>query len=252
MLKLETRLQKYLMLVLLLCGSAFSAHAQGSDSDPSLTAPKLSDDPRNGEIWKKSQVLRDHPSTDSTVISFSIAGVNYKVPRSYITQMDSWNGGAQGGVSFHATFPGFEPLTEKTKQCLTEPRAYWPAGCIPIEFWIHGKNGPSDDDHFNNQRDLFHSQLPKQGPAGFEMYETGPLNARIETYRKKTSTHTLLIDCISNKLETDRKPVCENYGSPLPSGNGLSYRLDFNQLENAEKIDNGIRSLVNSFTVKEE
>jgi hypothetical protein len=233
--------------VLVLCLHSFPVWAD--------TQSSIGDDPRFGDIWKQSQILRDQPSIDATPVEFSIAGVNYRVPRNYISHMDNYNGGVQEMVTFKVTFPGFEPLTDKTKQCLTQPKAYWPPGCVPIEFWIGGysKDQPvlSDDDHFNNSRDLFHSQIPKQGPDGFEMYETGPENARMETYRKKIPTHTLLFEClIFSGYQGKRDAVCENYGSPLPNGNGLSYRLSLDQIKDAEKIDDGIRSVISSFTLK--
>ncbi len=153
-------------------------------------------------------------------------------------------------ITFKVTFPGFGPLTEKTTQCLMQPRAYWPKGCMPVEFWLGGANG-TDEEHFANARKLFHSQMPKQGPDGFEMYETGPDNARIETYRKKTSTHTLLFNClIFAGYQGNRDAVCGNYDSPLPNSNDLSYRLSLDEMPYAEKIDDGIRVLLESFTVK--
>ena len=217
-----------------------------------IQAENLNNNSEYNKIEQKSEILKDGLSTDDRPIFFSIMDVNYKVPRNYITHMDNWNGGPQELVKFKLTFPNFEPLTEKTKDCLTAPRAYWPKGCAPIEFWVNGKDGLSDDDHFNNARNLFHSQVSQPGPAGFEMYETGPENARVETYRKKTLNHTILIDCIGNKQDEHGIVTCENYGSPLFNGNGLSYILDYNRLEDAEKIDYGIRSLLSSFTLKEE
>jgi hypothetical protein len=47
---------------------------------------------------------------------------------------------------------------------------------------------------------------------------------------------------------SEDKPLRENYGSPLPNGDSLSYRLDQNLLKDAEGIDNNIRSLIELFT----
>jgi hypothetical protein len=208
-------------------------------------AQYASDDPRFKDVWQKSQELRDQPSVDATPVEFTYLGAKYRVPRNYIVHM----AGPLTPPTFRVTYPGFEPLTEKTRQCLTKPRAYWPPGCIPIEFWLGGQTHFTDDDHFNNARDLFHSQTPKEGPGGLELYEEGSIDHLAQIYRKKTSTHTLLITCFYYDTEK-RGALCTNYSSPLPNGNDLSYRIDLNQLENAEKIDDGIRALINSFTLK--
>lgn len=210
-------------------------------------AQSIDNNPRFGDIWKKSQALRDIPSTNPTPIEFTFEGVEYRVPRNYLVRMD----GPLTPPTFRVTYPGLKPLTEETKQCLTQPRAYWPPGCAPIEFWLEGHQPlTADDDHFNNARKLFHSQTAKQGPNGFQMYETGPEDARIETYRKKTPGHTLLFDCmIFTGDHGKRDAVCSNYFSPLPNGNALSYRLDLDQIKDAENIDDGIRALIDSFTL---
>ena len=172
-----------LLLGTMLMGNSASGQQHSADD--------INQDPRYGEIWKKSEELRERPSTDTTPISFSVGHTSYKVPRNYIVHMDDYDRGPQELVTFKVTFPGFEPLTDKTRQCLTSAPAHLPPGCIPIEFWINGGNGVglSDDEKFNNARKLFHSQTAKQGPHEFEVYDTGPPDALAETYRKKTATH---------------------------------------------------------------
>jgi hypothetical protein len=221
-------------ILLILCGPILSAVAQPA-----------------AERQTTAGTVIARPSTDTMLVEISINGIYYAVPRNYISKMDNWNGGSQEMVNFRVTFPGFEPLTAKTSQCLTQPRSFWPSGCTPIEFWIHGGNeGPSDDERFNRERELFHSQIPRQGPGGFEVYETGPNNALRETFYKKTPLHTLVIECLFYELNGRRDAICENYSSPLQDGNSLSYRLDLAQMANAEEIDNGIRHLVDSFSLK--
>jgi hypothetical protein len=232
-------LNGYLLIVVVSIG--LFAH------DAISLAKIVSDDPRYAEVWKKSQDLKDQQSFDTTPLEFNAFGVHYKVPRNYLSIPP---GNASLPITFRVTFPRFEPLTEKTKQCLTQPRADWPAGCIPVEFWLEGPPVGTDDQHFNSARKLFHSQVPKQGPAGFEMYETGPENARIETDRKNTSTHTLVIDCIIfSGYQGKRDAVCDSV-SPLRNGNTLFLRLSLDQIPYAENIDEGIRTLIDSFTVK--
>jgi hypothetical protein len=93
---------------------------------------------------------------------------------------------------------------------------------------------------FNNACDLFHSQQPLAGPSGFELYETGPAEARIETYRKATPQHMLVITCFRNSKDQAQL-------SRLESGNFLEYFLYSDQLRDAEQIDAGIRKLIRGF-----
>jgi len=128
--------------------------------------------------------------------------------------------------------------------------AFWPKDCVPIEFTLIGKTPVSDDERFRNASTLFHSQIPKPGPAGFEMYETGADNARLETYRKVTAKHTLLIHCIifPPKNNGEKWGTCSNE-SRLLDNNTLEYSFYLDQLGNAEQIDNGLRNLVDSLTL---
>ena len=152
---------------------------------------------RFAAIHEQSLGWNNRPATDATPIAFSIDEVHYSVPRNYLVWMDHWGGGPQTLVRFKAALPGFEPFTEKTRACMTAAPANRPAGCVPLEFFIRrGRSDPTDDERFSNARRLFHSQNPLPGPFGFELYETGPPEARVNTYRKVTGEHMLMIQCI--------------------------------------------------------
>lgn len=88
----------------------------------------------------------------------------------------------------------------------------------------------------------FHRGRPP--PSGFELYETGPETARINTYRKKTPSHTLIINCLHQAQQVFS--VCSTE-SRLKSGNVLEYHLYDNELKHAVEIDEGIRSLITRF-----
>ena len=204
----------------------------------------------NTENLKMLGAYIDVPSMDTTPVEFTVGNVHYKAPRNYIANMDNYKGGPQSSVTFRVAFPDFEPLNEKTKDCLTLALAFRPQGCIQVNFWIgNGEPLISDDDHFKNGSGSFLSQIPKQGPYGYEMYESGGGASSIETYRKKANGHTLVIDCLVHDIPRNPKAVCTKYFSPLPSGNVISYNFYLSQLEYVEQIDKGIRDLVNSFTL---
>jgi len=243
-----------LMAIFFLNVSSFAQdHTDGEQSSP---GQKNLTDPRFHETYKQLQAYNDRPSMDTTPIYFDMGTFKYKIPRNYIVNMSDWSMRSDSNlVTIRVTFPGFMPSTDKTKDCLAKTPPLYTPECEPITFWIQTRrldptvHNLSDDDHFNNARKLFHSQIPKQGPNGFEMYETGPDDARIETYRKKTANHTLLIDCFIDHPNGKRSGICTNYGSLLPQGGWLDYRLYLGQIKDAEAIDNGIRKLINSFIV---
>ena len=126
------------------------------------------------------QVEFNQASLDTTPITFSIGDARYKVPRNYIVWMDNWNGGPQTLVRFKVTYPKFEPLDQKNTPCMSLAPLYRPPGCLPVEFIVAnggrsvegGGWAASDEEAFNNIRDLFHSQTPLPGRYGFEVYKT--------------------------------------------------------------------------------
>lgn len=105
-------------------------------------------------------------------------------------------------------------------------------------------------------KDVIHNQTPKRGPNGFEWYAVGPDNARLDIYRKQTPLHTLIVNCFDHDITQPLYWVC-NTSSRLPGNNELHYfllgsRYEFNgqQFQYAEQIDEGLRSLIDSFTIK--
>lgn len=239
---------RVLALICSLTAAATTARAQDA-------APK----PPSGEYagaYGQLQVWNDRASVDTTLIPFSIGDVKYEVPRNYIVWMDRWKGGPQTLVRFKVTYPKFEPLDRNNTPCMSLAPLYRPPGCVPVEFIVanggqHDGGGgwaASDDVAFSNFRDLFHSQTPLPGPYGFELYETGPENARIETYRKRTPEHLLIMSCFMQAPDQRATALCDNK-SRLADRNELEFTLYFSQLQSAEDIDAGLRSLVKSFAV---
>jgi len=216
----------------------------------SAVAQNTSDKSFQTEQRKMLGAYIDVPSMDTTPVEFSVGNVRYEVPRNYIVNMENYKGGPQESVSFKVTVLSFEPFGDKTKDCMTKPLAYLPPGCFPVKFNVIGSVPVSDDEAFHNVSKLFHSQTPKQGPYGFEMYETGPDNARIETYRKHANGHTLMVYCLVVDPNVTRDPGC-NVTSRLKNQNGMEYHFYKSRLQYAEQIDGELRKLLDSFTIKE-
>jgi hypothetical protein len=200
------------------------------------------------------QTAKEKPSTDSTPVSFTIGDVPYQVPRNYLIQMERWSGGPQALVGFKVALPGFDPLTVANNSCMTVALLYRPPGCTPIEFRVIGGGGSaaSDEAAFDNMRSLFLSPTPSKGPYGYDVYETGPADARIETYVRRVSDHLLIFQCFLHKNDkTDERAVCGSH-SRLADDNELEYYLYLDQLPYAEQVDRGIRNLISSFVVNKE
>jgi hypothetical protein len=167
--------------------------------------------------------------------------VRYRIPRNYLIAV---NGSLL--VVFKITYPGFKPLTKGTEACLSQAPADRPVGCTPVQFFLRagGAYDVPDEIAFQNARNFSRGPTPKMGPAGFELYEAGPEEARINTYRIDTKMHTLMIQCFRNNDEP--VGVC-NTSSRLPTGNVLEYHLNEDQLKDAVAIDTGIRQLIAKF-----
>jgi hypothetical protein len=235
--------------------------------------------PPYADAYRSNQQWIDRPSASTDAIEFSLVGfpyhqapknpecckpmplpdhegekrqVRYRIPRNFLVSMDDWNGGPQKLVRIKVTFPGFDPLTKATEHCLSQPPAFRPTQCLPVEFILRGGGAyePPDDEAFDNSRDLFHSQEPQTAPYGFELYETGPPQARINTYRKLTAGRTLVIRCFLPFAGPNNLAVCSSQ-SRLESGNFVSYRIYSDQLKDAEAIDAGIRQLIQKFQLAE-
>jgi len=165
--------------------------------------------------------------------------------------MERWNGGQQTVVGFKVAMPGIKPLTTANMECMTLPPAKRPKGCAPLEFHLFSAGGSarSDEIAFENMRSLFHSQTPASRKYGFDVYETGPADARIETYVQRVPDHLLIIQCFLNKNDDTEHPSVCGCRSRLSNGTGLQYYFGVDQLSVAVTTDKDVRHLVNSFVV---
>lgn len=194
--------------------------------------------------------MMSHPSTDTTPVVFSVGGVQYRMPRNYLTTMGNWNGGPQDLVSVRVNISDLKPMTEETRMCFTVAPGYRPSGCDPLEFNIGAHGMFSVDEIFANSRKYFHNHDPIEGPFGYEKYEDGPENARVEFYRKIEGGRTLLYWCQIFDLDGKRGGLCYPEGDRLSTGGELTFSFDLSHLADIDKIDASLRKLVEGFTIQ--
>ena len=159
----------------------------------------MTEPPGEAELDKAVRQMAPQPSADTTPVEFSVGGVWYRMPRNYLITMESWNGGPQALVTVRVNISDLNPMTEKTRACFAAITTHRLPDCEPFEFRIEGRGMVSAGEALASARDLFHSQDPIDGPFGYEEYEVGPENARLEYYRKLENGRTLSVQ-VSDSL----------------------------------------------------
>lgn len=198
----------------------------------------------------------DHPgglfSTDPTPIKFSYGPYHLRMPRNYIVGMANKSGGVQNDiVTLQVAFPGAKPYSNETKNCFLRPWLYSPSKCLLIEFYLELYPIYVDDQTFFNLRPVFNNQSPKHGPFGFDEYDEGPDNARIENYIKVTPKYTFVTTCFVENPKGKRSGFCEA-STRTSSGIFPTYRFDLKYLGHLEEIDIGLRQLFDSFSISKD
>jgi hypothetical protein len=217
-----------------------------------ILLPAVADDAAAGraEMQKAIVSLRPRPSLETYSVEFSVGGINYRIPRNYLTTMDNWNGGPQGLVTVTVNLPDLKPLSRDTLACFTAKPPDRPSGCEPFSFRINGTGGPSADEAFANMRHLFHSQVPIEGPFGFEKYEIGPENARLEYYRKIENGQTHVYGCQIFDNHGQRDGLCDPNSDRVATGAIIKFFFNLKHLHDIGEIDTNLRKLVEGFTLK--
>ena len=96
---------------------------------------------------------------------------------------------------------------------------------------------------------LFHSSAPIEGPSGFEKYEIGPDNARLEYYRKVEDRTTRVYSCQIFDNHGQRDGLCQPIGDRAATGAFIGYFFNLRHLSDISQIDADLRKLVEGFTV---
>jgi hypothetical protein len=166
------------------------------------------------EIWKKSQSLRPEPSTDTAPVAVKIGEVSYSIPRNYILNLRF------NFPVLKVTYPGFNPLTEKTSGCF-DRKLQAKLGCTALELRLAQGKALPNKVQFENSIKFPDRQLsPTQSADGYQIYDLGPENARIEIYRSESED--IFFTCIIFDNNGVRDAVCDDAIS-LADGNTVNF-----------------------------
>jgi hypothetical protein len=230
--------------------TAIGAIEIGASPAPSPPATEDSAAAGRAEMQNAIRSLGPHPSLDTYLVEFSVGGINYRIPRNYLTTMDNWNGGPQPLVTLTINLPDMKPFTKETFDCFTSKGTQRPPGCEPFSFRINAPVGPSADEVLERNRDLFHSQTPMPGPFGFEEYESGPPSARTEWYKKIEDGRTRLYRCHFVGDTSERHGLCVPVSDAATTGAAIKFFFSPTHLSDITEIDASLRKLVEGFTVQ--
>lgn len=198
------------------------------------------------KFYKQIEALTPRPTETRSLVLFSVGGIKYRVPRSYILYMNDWQGGEQGRVRLEVTTPSFQPRNKSNEACFANHYADRPRGCSTIDFDILVPRVRALDETYKNGLKIYHG--PKPGPFGYDLYEVGPTNARSQVYFKRTAEgRELVFDCFGDLSEGQHLMTCSTKVRAARGGIvGFGFPLD--QLRNAESYERHLRGLVDSFT----
>jgi hypothetical protein len=220
-----------------------------------LTSPVLlraaADDLTAGraELQKTITSPRPSPSVETYPVEFSVGGINFRIPRNYLTTMGNWSGGPQNLVTLAVNIHDLRPLSQDTVTCFAAKPPDRSGTCEPFSFTIKVATGPSAEAAFERSRHLFRSALPIDEPTGFEKYEVGQEDSRLEYYRKSGNDRTLLYVCFVSENQSNRNGLCTPIGDRLTAGPSIQFFFDLKKIEDIAQIDAKLRKLVDGFIV---
>ena len=190
------------------------------------------------EIWKKSQSLRPKPSMETTPVTAKVGDVLYSIPRNYISSFFDF-------PVLKVTYPGFKPLTEETRGCF-DAKLRDSLGCTTLE--LNLRLSLPNKPRFENSIKAappFHARLsPRPGPGGYDIYDLGPDDARIEIYRSESED--IFFNCKIFDNNGVRDAVCDDAVS-LPDGNAVRFFFGLKQIPELRSFEAGIRQLMSNF-----
>jgi hypothetical protein len=199
-----------------------------ADDAPNPAPPPIADGPPGfRDIWEKSQPLRAKSSLDTSPVLIDVFGTKYNIPRNFLVYLPS----ELTYATLKVTLPGFKPLTDETRPCFEHRQA----DCEPLEVVI-GSGYVSQRVAFEREFRHFINKEPRQSSDGYDEYDIGPDNARIENYTRTIGDELVYFTCLVDKTEPgwSAKSICDDHFfynktplhfSSLESGLTLSLRL---------------------------
>jgi hypothetical protein len=137
---------------------------------------------------------------------------------------------------------------DSNAQCF-RPSAYpEQVGCTSIGFSFSGPNGPPLRQMFDNSKRSFRSATPKEGPYGYQYYEIGPENARLEIYTKETAENGFIM--LQRNVGSDPKSAVWSDVFPLDDSNFAHFFFRPEQLKDIGDIQSKMKRLMASFPVR--
>ncbi|WP_155646092.1 hypothetical protein [Burkholderia diffusa] len=187
-------------------------------------------------------------SMDETPVDFIIGGVEYKIPRNYLYQMDNWSGGVQReGVSIRVVYPGLKPYSKEAESCILRK-----IRCRIYEIYMTPANANNSSEK-NSEGIIDDPKIKKtikSGDYGYLTYEVGPSDAKQILYKRKYHNRLKIFDCQPYDIDGKKGGVCHHFAR-TDSGLVLSYFFEMNDgLRDAAEVDDLISNLIDGFSEK--
>jgi hypothetical protein len=218
----------------------FASTAMADDAENPAPPPIANGPPGFRDIWEKSQALRPKPSVDASPVLIDVSGAKYSIPRNFLVYLPS----ELTYATLKVTIPGFKPLTEETRACFEHRQA----SCEPIEVDI--RNGaPENRVYFARESRSFRNKEPHAYPYGYDEYDIGPDNARIEIYTKSIGNDFIYFDCLVDKTTSDweYKSTCDDHFDYKTTQ--LHFFIRREHIRLVPEIEASVRNLMESFDV---
>src|SRR6185436_19419819 len=131
-------------------------------------------------VGETSQDVNQKGSFDTTPIEVKVASVVYRIPRNHMIRMGQ-------AAALKLAWPGLNPLTKETQQCFGSILQGEQAGCASFEFMLRGSGNAgsggrmlTNAEKVENFKKDFPNVTARRGPFGYDVYDLGPEDARIE------------------------------------------------------------------------
>jgi hypothetical protein len=146
------------------------------------------------------------------------------------------------------SYPDFQPLTEANARCFKPSVNPAEVGCTSIGFSFSGPDGPTLRQMFENSKRLFRNATPKEGPYGYNIFEIGPENARLEIYTKDSPESGFIM--LQRNVGSDPKAAVWSDVFPLDDGNFAHFFFRPEQLKDIVDIQSKMTRLIASFPAR--